>query len=66
MHLRDQIPVPNVDIRINPDRGLVGVDSWFWIEGYDGSPIEESTDAFGQQVEVEARVNALRVVLRGR
>jgi hypothetical protein len=56
MHLRDQIPVPNADIRINPNRGLVGVDSWFWIDGYNGSPIEESTNAFGQRVEVEARV----------
>ena len=56
MHLRDEIPVPNVEIRINPGRGLVGVESWFWLEGYDGSPIEDSTDAFGQLVEVEARV----------
>ncbi|MDP9299529.1 MAG: hypothetical protein M3P43_01305 [Actinomycetota bacterium] len=56
MHLRDQIPVPNADIRINPNRGLVGVDSWFWIDGYNGSPIEESTNAFGQRVEVEASV----------
>jgi hypothetical protein len=56
MHIRDEIPVPDADIRINPDRGLVGVDSWFWIEGYDGAPIEESTDALGQMVEVEARV----------
>jgi len=58
MHIRDEIPVPNAEIRINPDRGLVGVDSWFWIEGYDGSPIEDSTDAFGQRVEVEARVTS--------
>jgi hypothetical protein len=58
MHIRDEIPVPNADIRINPDRGLVGVDSWFWIEGYDGAPIEESTDAFGQMVEVQARVTS--------
>lgn len=56
MHIRDEIPVPSAEIRVNPDRGLVGVESWFWIEGYDGSPIEESTNAFGQLVEVEARV----------
>jgi hypothetical protein len=56
MHIRDEIPVPNAEIRINPDRGLVGVESWFWIEGYDGAPIEESTNALGQVVEVEARV----------
>ncbi len=56
MHLRDEIPVPNVEIRINPSRGLVGLESWFWLEGYDGSPIEDSTNAFGQLVEIEARV----------
>lgn len=58
MHLRDEIPVPDVEIKINPERGLVGVDSWFWIEGYEGAPIEDSTDAFGQNVEVEARVTS--------
>jgi hypothetical protein len=58
MHIRDEIPVPDAEVKINPDRGLVGVDSWFWIEGYNGSPIEDSTDAFGQRVEVEARVTS--------
>lgn len=58
MHMRDEIPIPNAEIGINPDRGLVGVESWFWIEGYDGAPIEESTNALGQLVEVEARVTS--------
>jgi hypothetical protein len=56
LHMRDEIPVPSAEIRVNPSRGLVGVESWFWLEGYDGSPIVDSTDAFGQLVEVEARV----------
>jgi hypothetical protein len=56
MRLRERIPIPNVRIEVNPERGLVGVESWFWIEGYDGEPIVESTDAFGRSVEVEARV----------
>jgi hypothetical protein len=56
IYLRDEIPVPQAEIKINPTRGLVGVDSWFWLDGYDGSPIEESTNAFGQRVEVEASV----------
>lgn len=56
MSLRDRIPIPNVTIAVNPERGLVGVDSWFWIEGYNGDPITESTDAFGSRVEVDARV----------
>jgi hypothetical protein len=56
MRLREQIPIPNVSIDMNPELGLVGVESWFWIEGYDGSPITDSTDAFGRLVEVEAQV----------
>lgn len=56
MRLREQIPIPNVTIEMNPELGLVGVESWFWIEGYDGSPMTDSTDAFGRLVEVEAEV----------
>jgi hypothetical protein len=56
MKLRDRIPIPNVTIGVNPERGLVGVESWFWIEGYTGRPITESTNAFGRRIEVEARV----------
>jgi len=54
-HLRDEIPMPKVNVRINPDVGLVGAESWFWIEGYSGEPITNSTDALGRAVEVEAR-----------
>lgn len=57
MHLREEIPMPQVTIRVNPDVGLVGTESWFWVEGYAGAPITESTDAFGQLVEVEASVD---------
>lgn len=56
MHLREEIPVPRVEVQINPPRGLVGAESWFWIEGYNGRAITNSTDAFGDLVEVEARV----------
>jgi hypothetical protein len=56
MRLRDRIPIPKVMIGVNPDRGLVGVESWFWIEGYDGGPVSESTEAFGQGIEVQAHV----------
>lgn len=56
MQLRDRIPIPTVTIEVNPDQGLVGIDSWFWIDGYDGQPISESTNAFGRRIEVEARV----------
>lgn len=55
-HLREEIPMPEVRIRANPGNGLAGSESWFWIEGYSGSPILHSTDAFGTPVEVEAKV----------
>lgn len=57
MHLREEIPMPQVTIRVNPETGLVGTESWFWVEGYEGAPITESTDAFGELVEVEASVD---------
>lgn len=58
--LRDQMPVPRATVGINPDRGVVGVESWFWMEGYDGSLITDSTDAFGFLVEIQARVTHYR------
>jgi hypothetical protein len=57
MHIREEVPMPQVFIRANPDLGLVGSESWFWVEGYSGMPINESTDAFGRLVEVEAKVD---------
>ena len=56
MRLRDETPIPQVTIEVNPQPGLVGVESWFWIDGYNGSPITHSTDAFGRLVKVEASV----------
>lgn len=56
MRLRDEMPIPRVEVSINPSRGLAGVDAWFWIEGYAGTPLTDSTDAFGDLVQVEARV----------
>ncbi len=53
--LREEIPIPTGSIRINPSQGLVGAESWFWVEGYDGKPVTHSTDALGIPVTVEAR-----------
>lgn len=58
--LRDQMLVPRATVGINPDRGVVGVESWFWMQGYDGSLITDSTDAFGYLVEIQARVSRYR------
>lgn len=54
--LREEIPMPDATIRVNPDSGLVGTESWFWIEGYSGQTLTHSTNAFGQTVEIEAMV----------
>lgn len=51
--LRDHLPVPNVTISANPDVGLVALPSWFWVDGYDGSPITASDTLGGVTVDVE-------------
>jgi hypothetical protein len=44
---------PAVRIGVNPAaRGLVGLDSWFWIEGFDGSVTAPPITAFGMTVDV--------------
>ena len=56
MRLRDHMPVPLANVRINPGQGLVGTESWFWIQGYNGAPITDSTNAFGKVIKVQAVV----------
>lgn len=51
--LLDEIPVPDIEIGTNPSTGLVAVPSWFWLVGYDGAPIIDSTALAGVIVEVE-------------
>jgi hypothetical protein len=51
--LRDQLPVPDMAISANPDTGLVGLPSWFWVDGYDGAPISSSSTLGGITVEVQ-------------
>ena len=36
------MPLPNIQIRVNPDIGLVAMPGWFWVDGYDGAPIQQS------------------------
>jgi hypothetical protein len=44
---------PGVRIGVNPAaRGLVGLDSWFWVEGFDGSITNPPISAFGVTIEV--------------
>lgn len=35
-------PLPNVQVRMNPALGLVAMPTWFWVDGYDGSPFGTS------------------------
>jgi hypothetical protein len=51
--VRDRLPVPGLEISSNPGRGLVGLRTWFWLEG--GSrPLSDSLSAFDVRVEVQA------------
>ena len=58
--LLDQVPVPTIEIGVNPAPGLVAVPSWFWIEGYDGAPITASQSLAGVKVEVQITPTAYR------
>jgi hypothetical protein len=57
--VRDRLPVPDFEIASNPARGLVGLRSWFWIEG-GGRSLSDSLSAFGARVDVEARPTTYR------
>jgi hypothetical protein len=53
------LPYPAVTIGANPGgRGLTGLTSWFWIDGYDGGTIVDAVTGFGTTVDVEARAQA--------
>lgn len=54
--LARDLPYPDVSIGANPGgRGLTGLATWFWLDGYDGAPIVDAVTGFGTAVEVEAR-----------
>jgi len=55
------VAVPRISVHANPaPAGLVGVPSWFWIQGYDGRPILEEITALGVTVEVRIDPTAVR------
>ncbi len=60
LELRDQVPVPDITVGVNPDVGLVAMPAWFWIKGYDGSPIRTSDTLGGTTVEVEITPTSYR------
>lgn len=38
----EQIPLPDMQVRMNPNVGLVALPAWFWLEGFDGAAITRS------------------------
>jgi hypothetical protein len=49
------LPYPAAVVGASPDgRGLTGLESWFWVEGYTGAPIVDTVTDFGMTVTVEA------------
>ncbi len=54
------LPYPTASVGAVPaTRGLTGLDSWFWLTGYDGAPIRDTVTAFGLTVDVEAGVDSV-------
>lgn len=47
------VPLPPISVRANPGTGLVAMPAWFWVEGYDGSPLYGSETLGDTTVEVE-------------
>ncbi len=49
------LPYPPARVGANPAaRGLTGLESWFWVEGYTTAPVADTVRAFGLTVSVEA------------
>lgn len=63
--VRDRLPIPQVNIRAAPATALVGLETWFWLAGsdgtaYQGTPLEETASAGGVTVQVQARPSSYR------
>ena len=49
------LPYPAATVGASPGgRGLTGLESWFWVDGYTGAPIVDTVAQFGMTVTVEA------------
>jgi hypothetical protein len=51
-----RVEFPPAHVAANPQRGLTGLPSWFWIDGTDGAPITLSRTEFGISVDLEVRL----------
>ena len=36
------MPLPAINVRMNPNLGMVALPGWFWVDGYNGDPIQAS------------------------
>jgi len=52
------IPLPNVQLRMNPSLGLVALPGWFWAEGYNGAPFGGAASVSGLTVAVQVQTTS--------
>jgi len=52
------IPLPNVQLRMNPSLGLVALPGWFWAEGYNGAPFGGAASVSGLTVAVQVQATS--------
>jgi hypothetical protein len=55
VNVLQHIPLPNVQLRMNPSLGLVALPGWFWAEGYNGAPFGGSATIAALTVAVQVR-----------
>ncbi len=56
-----RVPLPDLTVGANPEpAGIVGIESWFWLDGYDGAPVVDTIDALGFSVEVRIEATPVR------
>jgi hypothetical protein len=42
VYLLTHMPLPAIKLRMNPTLGMVAMPGWFWVDGYNGDPIQQS------------------------
>jgi hypothetical protein len=42
VYLLTHMPLPAINVRMNPNLGMVALPGWFWVDGYNGDPIQAS------------------------
>lgn len=58
--MADTIPLPTISVAANPGVGLVAMESWFWMDGYDGAPLSEVRSLGLTVVEVQITPESYR------